>query len=81
MARISYNRDVLLYIQQQIRIKVQVDYVFTVKINLYLKMKYAFESFHQPAVTLSHSDLKRLLFQKFECCYTYFLHIYVVKNV
>ena len=43
-------RDILLRVQQ--RIRVDVGLVFGVKINLYLKIKYTFESFHQPAVKL-----------------------------
>ena len=44
------NREILLYVQR--RIRVDVGHVFGVKTNPYLKMKYTFEIFHQPAVKL-----------------------------
>ena len=43
-------REISLYVQR--RIRVDVGLVFGVKINPYLKIKYTFEIFHQPAVKL-----------------------------
>ena len=45
-----YIRQILLYVQR--RIRVDVAHVFGVKTNPYLKIKYTFEIFHQPAVKL-----------------------------
>ena len=42
------NREISLHVQR--RIRVDVGHVFGVKTNLYLKIKYTFEIFHQPAV-------------------------------
>ena len=42
------NREISLHVQQ--RIRVDVGFIFGVKINPYLKIKYTFEIFHQPAV-------------------------------
>ena len=42
------NRQILLHVQR--RIRVDVGHVFSVKTNPYLKIKYTFEIFHQPAV-------------------------------
>ena len=44
------NREISLYIQR--RVRVDVGHVFSVKTNPYLKIKYTFEIFHQPAVKL-----------------------------
>ena len=46
----SANREISLHVQQ--RIRVDVGHVFGVKTNPYLKIKYTFETFHQPAVKL-----------------------------
>ena len=46
----SVTRQISLHIQR--RIRVDVGYVFGVKTNPYLKIKYTFEIFHQPAVKL-----------------------------
>ena len=47
----KYNyRQISLYVQR--RIRVDVGHVFGVKTNPYLKIKYTFEIFHQPAVKL-----------------------------
>ena len=43
-------REISLHVQR--RIRVDVGLVFGVKINPYLKIKYTFEIFHQPAVKL-----------------------------
>ena len=43
-------REISLHVQR--RIRVDVGLVFNVKINSYLKIKYTFEIFHQPAVKL-----------------------------
>ena len=48
--RIRVSREISLHVQQ--RIRVDVGHVFGVKTNLYLKIKYTFEIFHQPAVKL-----------------------------
>ena len=45
-----YIREISLYVQQ--RVRVDVGHVFGVKTNPYLKIKYTFEIFHQPAVKL-----------------------------
>ena len=45
-----YNREISLHVQR--RIRVDVGLVFSVKINLYLKIKYTLEIFHQPALKL-----------------------------
>ena len=45
-----YNREISLYVQG--RIRVDVGHIFGVKTNPYLKIKYTFEIFHQPAVKL-----------------------------
>ena len=42
----------LIWLHVQRCIRVDVGLVFGVKINLYLKIKYTFEIFHQPAVKL-----------------------------
>ena len=47
---IFINREISLYVQR--RIRVDVGHVFGVKTNPYLKIKYTFEIFHQPAVKL-----------------------------
>ena len=44
------NRQISLYVQR--RIRVDVGHVFGVKTNQYLKIKFTFEIFHQPAVKL-----------------------------
>ena len=44
------NREISLHVQR--RIRVDVGHVFGVKTNPYLKIKYTFEIFHQPAVKL-----------------------------
>ena len=44
------NRQISLHVQRHIR--VDVGHVFGTKTNPYLKIKYAFESFHQPAIKL-----------------------------
>ena len=44
------NRQISLYVHR--RIRVDVGHVFGVKTNPYLKIKYTFEIFHQPAVKL-----------------------------
>ena len=44
------SREILLHVQR--RIRVDVGHVFGVKRNPYLKIKYTFESFHQPAAKL-----------------------------
>ena len=44
------SRKISLHVQR--RIRVDVGLVLGVKINPYLKIKYAFEIFHQPAVKL-----------------------------
>ena len=50
--------------------------------NPYLKIKYMFEIFHQPAVKLKHFQfLETKILKKMECRYAYFLHVYVVKNM
>ena len=43
-------RQISLYVQR--RVRVDVGHVFGVKTNPYLKIKYTFEIFHQPAVKL-----------------------------
>ena len=50
IAEYEYNREISLHVQR--RIRVDVGLVFGVKINPYLKIKYTFEIFHQPAVKL-----------------------------
>ena len=45
-----YNWQISLHVQR--RIRVDVGHVFGVKTNPYLKIKYTFEIFHQPAVKL-----------------------------
>ena len=62
------TREISLYVQRCVR--VDNGHVFGVKTNPYLKIKYTFEIFHQPAVNY-----------KFKCRYTYFLHVHVAKNV
>ena len=49
-AGITNDRQISLYVQR--RIRVDVGHVFGVKTNPYLKIKYTFEIFHQPAVKL-----------------------------
>ena len=44
------TREISLHVQR--RIRVDVGHVFGVKTNPYLKIKYTFEIFHQPAVKL-----------------------------
>ena len=44
------TREISLHVQR--RIRVDFGLVFGVKINLYLKIKYTFEIFHQPAIKL-----------------------------
>ena len=49
----GYNfliRQISLHVQR--RVRVDVGHVFGVKTNPYLKIKYTFEIFHQPAVKL-----------------------------
>ena len=43
-------REISLHVQR--RIRVDVGHVFGIKTNPYLKIKYTFEIFHQPAVKL-----------------------------
>ena len=45
-----FIREISLHVQR--RIRVDVGHVFGVKTNPYLKIKYTFEIFHQPAVKL-----------------------------
>ena len=46
----TYYWEILLHVQR--RIPVDIGLVFGVKINPYLKIKYTFKNFHQPAVKL-----------------------------
>ena len=46
----EHNREISLHVER--RIRVDVGLVFGVKINMYLKIKYTFEIFYQPAVKL-----------------------------
>ena len=48
--RVNDIREISLHVQR--RIRVDVGHVFGVKTNPYLKIKYTFEIFHQPAVKL-----------------------------
>ena len=47
-------------LQGQQRICADVGYVFVVKINLYLKIKYTLEITYQPAVKLHHFSFTKL---------------------
>ena len=48
--KLNNIRQISLYVQQ--RIRVEVGHVFGTKTNPYLKIKYTFEIFHQPAIKL-----------------------------
>ena len=47
---VNSNRQISLHVQR--RVRVDVGHIFGVKTNPYLKIKYTFEIFHQPAVKL-----------------------------